>query len=47
MLRRRHLQVAVFHIELLLGQVDGGALLQDVDVLCSIDIQMEIGRAHV
>jgi len=35
-----HLQVAIFHIELLLGQVDGGALLQEVDVLCSVDVQV-------
>ena len=38
--RAGHLQVAVFHIELLLGQVDSGALLQEIDVLCSVDVQM-------
>ena len=38
--RTGHLQVAVLVIELLLGQVDGGALLQELDILCSVDVQM-------
>ena len=38
--RTGHLQVAVLIVEGLLGQVDGGALRQELDVLLGVDVQV-------